>query len=270
MANDKLALARADVGNLITNLRGEVGEVITAWLLMRHFIGTEMRLRTDEFEKDFANKELQFATLLANKLGDELAGRLSELGENKIGQLTFHFATRKLSKFTEDARKFTEYVTRTKIRDKRNRDVSHKQLPSSRADQGYLHIEYRVLLRGVALALRLMKRIDRDVLGPSAIFAWMETRKRRYDFLSPPRVGYMLTPYLNLSPEDRVLIMQQELAEGKQVLSEISTMINGQPATVLACKQWGVVVLGDRLIAPERYPLVALQGLSISPECSWA
>jgi hypothetical protein len=111
-----------------------------------------------------------------------------------------------------------------------------------------------------------MKRIDRHVLGPSAPFAWREIRRRRYDFLSPPRAGYMLLPYVNLSPNDRLHIVQQELAEGKQVFSEMPTTINGQPVTVLACKEWGVIVLGDRALALETYPLVALQSISASPE----
>jgi hypothetical protein len=38
MANKRLVLARTDIDNLMGNLRGEVGEVITSWLLMRHFI----------------------------------------------------------------------------------------------------------------------------------------------------------------------------------------------------------------------------------------
>src|SRR4051812_3669438 len=96
MPNDKLTLARTDAGNLLANLRGEVGEVITAWLLMRHFVGVGARLRTENPEKDFADKNIRFANLMADKLSDELVGRLSELAEKKIGQLTFYFATQKL------------------------------------------------------------------------------------------------------------------------------------------------------------------------------
>jgi hypothetical protein len=59
-------------------------------------------------------------------------------------------------------------------RARRSIHVSHKQLPGEKANQNYLHIEYRILLRAVALALRLIKRIDRHVLGPSAPFVWKE------------------------------------------------------------------------------------------------
>jgi hypothetical protein len=246
----------------MSNLRGEVGEVITGWLLMRHFISAGKRLESGDLEKDIQDKNVRFAHLMADKLGDELVGRLSELAENKVGQLTFYFATRKLQLFSKEADAFTAYIVKTKIRDKRNRDVSHKQLPGEKASQKYLHIEYRVLLRAVALALRLIKRIDRHVLGPSAPYLWKEARKRRYEFLSPPHAGYMLVPYLNLSPDERIQIVLQELAEKRTVLTEEPTSYNGQPATVLACKQWGVIVVGDRLLALERYPLIELGSLA--------
>jgi hypothetical protein len=262
MANERLVLARTDIDNLMGNLRGEVGEVITSWLLMRHFISAGKRLESGDLEKDVQDKNLRFSHLMADKLSDELVGRLSELAENKIGQLTFYFAARKLELFGREAEAFTDYIVKMKIRDKRNRDVSHKQLPGEKANQKYLHIEYRILVRAVALALRLIKRIDRHVLGPSAPFLWKEARRRRYEFLSPPRAGYMLVPYLNLSPDERIRIVLQELAEKRTVLTEEPTTFNGQPATVLACKQWGVIVLGDQLMGLEVYPLINLGSVS--------
>jgi hypothetical protein len=253
MANEKLVLAHTDTDNLMANLRGEVGEVVTTWLLMRHFISGARRVQSGDFEKDIKDKNVQFANLLADKLGDELVGRLSELAENKIGQLTFYFAARKLKLFDMEATAFTKYI---------NRDISHKELPGQKPGQKYLHIEYRILLRAVALALRLIKKIDRHVIGPAAPLLWREARKRRYEFLSPPRAGYMLIPYLNLTPDERTQIVQQELAEKRITLTEEPTTIDGRPAIVLACKQWGVIALGDRLLGLDRYPLIKLDNLS--------
>jgi hypothetical protein len=236
MVNDKLVLARTDTDNLMANLRGEVGEVITTWLLMRHFISGARRVQSGDLDKDLKDKNMQFANLLADKLGDELVGRLAELADNKIGQLTFYFAVRKLNSFEKEAVAFTKYIVKTKIRDKRNRDISHKELPGQKPGQKYLHIEYRILLRAVALALRLMKKMDRHIIGTAAPFPWKEARKRRYEFLSPPHAGYMLIPYLNLTPDERAQIVHQELAENRITLTEEPTTINGHPATVLACK----------------------------------
>jgi len=87
--DDKLVLAHTDTDNLMANLRGEVGEVITTWLLMRHFTSGARRVQSGDLGKDLKTKMCSFANLLADKLGDELVGRLSELAENKLGQLNF-------------------------------------------------------------------------------------------------------------------------------------------------------------------------------------
>jgi len=213
-----------------------------------------------------ANSEVAFANLMVNKLRDELIGRLSEIAEKKIGQLTFYFAARKLSLFEAEAEAFEKYVKKHEIRRKRNRDVSHKECPEKWTDHQDLHIPHKVLVRAVVMSIRLMKQIDRKVLGPSATYCWREARKRRYTYMSPPRAGYMLVPHLGLSKGDRVKILSEELAEGAIAWSEIETNINGQPAKVLACKKWGIVALGNRLLVLDQYPLQQLKEISIGPQ----
>jgi hypothetical protein len=264
MANDKLTLANADAASLLGNLRGELGEAITAWLLMRNFIVSGQSLQSGNLEKDPDNKQIQFAQLMSDKLADELVGRLSELAERKIGQLTFFFAARKLNVFLDHVLAFEKFIIGHKIRKKRNQDVSHKVFPATKdaPKQSPIHVPYKTLVRAVALAVRLMKRMDRQMLGPSAPFLWREARKKRYDFMSPPRAGYMLLPYLKLSREDRLQIVQLELAEGREVWTELPTTIDGHQTKVLACKPWGVIILGGYLLALDTYPLVALPSIS--------
>jgi hypothetical protein len=48
MGNAKVKIARTDAENLVSNLRGEVGEVITTWLLMRNFTGLSGQARTGD------------------------------------------------------------------------------------------------------------------------------------------------------------------------------------------------------------------------------
>jgi hypothetical protein len=262
MANNKLILANADLESLIGNLRGEVGEVITTWLLMRNLMANANQLRSDSLKADSENRDLKFLDILANKLSDELVGRLSELAEHKVGQLTFHFAASKLSRFHGETRAFNTYIIKTGIRDKRNRDVSHKQAPGQISEQRYLHIQYRVLLRAVALALRLMKRIDREVIGPASVFLWQKARAKRYNFTSPPRAGYLLVPYMNLSPEERLIVVQQEIAEEQDVWTMMSAVINGQASNIPVCKKWGVILLGDQAVPLGSYPLIKLDKIS--------
>jgi hypothetical protein len=144
-------------------------------------------------------------------------------------------------------------------------DISHKQLPEKLEDRRDIEIPYQVLVAAVAMALRLMKRIDHQVLGPSAKYLWREARKRRYDYISPPRIAYVLLPYLRLSAGDRIRVVADESAAGTEIWSEIPTTINGQPTTITACRKWGVIAIGDRLLALEQYPLQHLERIDFEP-----
>jgi len=75
-------------------------------------------------------------------------------------------------------------------------------------------------VKATAMALRLMKRIDRLALAPSAPFLWRQARKKRYDLSGPPRAMYMLVPYLHLPGHERLKIALQEQQEGKTVWFE--------------------------------------------------
>lgn len=150
--------------------------------------------------KDFGNPDLSFLYVLKDKLEDELVARLSELAEEKIGRLNFCFAAEKLGKFHSEAADFSRHVEKNGFRQKRNQDISHKELPEKWEDhRAPLHIPYRIILRAIASAVRVMKHIDRQVLGPSSPYLWRETRKRRYKpILSPARVAYMMVPHFHL------------------------------------------------------------------------
>jgi hypothetical protein len=258
VSKKKLRVAKTDTGHLVSNLRGEVGEVVTTWLLLRQLMAESSRLSSGEPARDLENRQLSFLRLLSDRLGDERVARLSELAEEKIGRLTFHFAAQKLGRFRDEVAAFGAYVVRHGLRDKRNNDVSHKVLPETWSDHRQLYIPYPVLLRATALAIRLMKRIDRQVLGPSAPYLWREARKRRYQFMSPPRVGYMLLPYLRLSGRERIQVVHEEAQEGTAPWVRVPTTVDGHPADVLANKKWGVLLLGDRLVALNEYPLQQL------------
>jgi hypothetical protein len=110
-----------------------------------------------------------------------------------------------------------------------------------------------------------MKQIDRAKLGPSAPYLWREMRKKRYTPISPVKTGYLLLPYLRLSDQHRIDITNQEVAEGKEVWADMPTKINGVDTIVKACKEWGVIVLGERVIVLQQYPLQNISDISSSP-----
>jgi len=262
LADERLRLARTGTDVLVANLRGELGEALTTWLLLRHFMASASKLQSDDPAADLKNSELAFLWLLKGKLRDELVARLSELADEKIGRTNFHFAARKLQQFEAEAKALTRFVVKHKLRQKRNQEIAHREQPEQFFQQRDIHIPYRTLVRAMAMALRLMKRIDRAVLGPAAPFLWRQARKKRYDLSGPPRAIYMLVPYFHLPGDERMKIAQQEQADGKVVWSEIDTTINGQPARVLACKEWGLLLLGDRCLPLPQYPLQKLESVT--------
>src|ERR1039458_5272638 len=71
-------------------------------------------------------------------------------------------------------------------------------------------------------ALRVMKKIDRVVLGPAAKYLWPEMRKKRYQLMNPASAAYMLVPHMNLSPEIRQRVIMEEMAEGRQGWSDMA------------------------------------------------
>jgi hypothetical protein len=68
-------------------------------------------------------------------------------------------------------------------------------------------------------------------------------------------------PYLRISPENRVKVLEEELREGKQVWSVMTTKVDGAPKTIAVCKEWGVLLLGDRLFPLEQYPLISVESI---------
>ena len=244
MSRQKLRVKNTQLDNLISNLRGEVGEVVTSWVLLRHMMASIRALSSDDIAKDMANKDLTFLCLLRNKLSDEIVARLSELAEPKIGRLTFHFAAEKLGKLHAEERAFRTFITGEKFQQKRNQDISHKELPEQWAKHGPIHIPYQTLRRAVGHALRLMKKIDRIVLGPSAKYVWPEMRKKRYQLMAPASAAYMLVPHMNLSPEIRQRVILEEMAEGRNVWSDMPATINGEKGHCVGVQGMGRVHAG--------------------------
>ena len=208
------------------------------------------------------NRALCTLNILTDKMRDEIIARLAELAEAKIGRLTFYFVQQKINQFDSEIDEFARFIESSRFREKRNYDISHKELPEQWTDHKSIDIPYYNVLKGIALALRLMKRIDRATLGPSAPFLWREMRKKRYRPMSPVKVGYLLLPYLRISDQQRIEVIKQDVAEGKHVWVDMPTKVDGVDVTVKACKEWGVIALSNRVVVLEQYPLQSISDIS--------
>lgn len=262
MSREKLRVHRTETDNLVANLRGEIGEIITSWILLRDLMIQDHRERSGDPARDIQDTHLIPLRILGDRIEDDIVARLSELAEQKVGRLTFYFTGLKLGKLDAEVKAFSRFINTRRFRERRNQHISHKELPERFSDHRLIHIPYRTLLRGIAFALQIMRKIDRIALGPSSKYLWREMRKRRYTPTGPPRVGYMLLPDLALSGEARIRIALEEEREGLNTWSDVPTRINGHPAVVRTCKQWAVLAIGAGFIALDAYPLIELTELS--------
>ncbi len=214
MSRKKLRIHNTEADNLVSNLRGEVGEIITSWLLMRGLMTQSKKLETGDGRADMENPQLRALYSLIDKLKDEIIARLAELGEKRVGRLTFYFAELKLGCLGDGVDAFSQLVKKGRFREKRNYDVSHKELPEKWSNHKHIQIPYRLLLQVIAMALRLMKRVDCHFLGPSAKYLWQEMRKRRKASLPPgmkPVVNDFTLSFLPVIPAGLVHMSYDKL-----------------------------------------------------------
>lgn len=261
MSKKKLKIHRTDKNNLISNLRGEIGEIISSWVLYKDMRILIKRLGSSDPLKNVTDQRLNRFFILSDKLSDEIVARLSELAEEKVGRLNFYFASVKFESLEKESKDFRNYIEKNKFKNKRNYDISHKMLPEKWHEHMYLGIEPKVILRGIAKAVHLMKKFDYLNLGPSSKYLWHETRKKRYELMSPPKVGYSILPYMRLSDEIRIKVTLEEIKMGMSKWEDMPTEINGEKTTVKACKKWGVFVLGNSLYTVPQYPLIELKNI---------
>ena len=229
-----------------------------SWGLTRDLLAQARQRRSEPDVNELSDPQLNTLHALADKLEDEVVARMSELAERKIGRLTFYFASQKLRRFEAEVRAFQQFIEGKKFTEKRNSDISHKELPEKWSDHRYLRIAYPTIVRGIATAVRLMKRIDDVAVGPEARFFWRKLRERRYDRTLPAKVQYMIAPHVKLSEKERAAVMKEEMQRGKVFWEPV----NGQRAIVPVCKKWAAVHLGDRVVFLDVYPLIALQSIN--------
>ena len=209
-------IAKTDSDVLLGNLRCEVGEAITTWFILRYLKGEISKLRSNDPREELGNQPLMFLFVLADKLSNELIARLSELGDERIGRTNFYFASRKLQAFAYEVSEFSRFVVAKKFTLKRNQEIAHREQPEQWFEDQPITILYPTLVKGTAMALQLMKKIDRAVLGPAAPFLWHMARKRRGMLMAPTRAIYLLLPHVQLSIEDRMKIAAIEEFERGQ------------------------------------------------------
>jgi hypothetical protein len=267
MSREKLRIHNTPLQNIVSNLRGEIGEITFSWLLMRRLLGQAARRRATEDVDELADSELATLHALADRLESDVVARLSELAEPKVGRLTFHFASKKLGeKFYPHVSEYARFVRKNRFVEKRNLEISHKELPEKRLEHAPIHIPYPTIVRALALAMRLMKKIDKIAVGHEARFFWPKLRRRRYEPSLSPHVEYVIAPYMKLTPAERGAVLDEEAREGKAVWEPMRTKINGEERIVIVNKKWaGILVAPNQVMFLDVYPLNNLESITFDP-----
>ena len=256
-------IERTPIDNLVANLRGEVGDVICTWTLLEDLLAARRANESGDLLRDMEDHPLTAMSAICEKLADDIVVRLSELAQRKVGRLNFYFVSLKLPGLSTMVNAFSYFISRNQFTEKRNYDISHRELPEQWSDHKFIVIPFPTICRGVALAMLMMKKIDRVYLGPSSPYLWRKMRSKRRDIMMPLRSNYLLLPYIQLSQKERLCIIQEEAREGQVPWVPMRTTLNGKPAIVPVNKKWGAVRLGERVILLDAYPLNELQSLEV-------
>lgn len=214
MGDNKLKIHNTQLDNLISNLRGEVGEILLTWLILRKLQRNANHLSSPDIEKNFENAALTLLEVLIDKLENDIVARFSELAESKTTRLTFYFAQIKLegkANIKPDVTEFKRFIEKNKFKDRRNQFISHKEIPEKRSDYKEIYIPMQTIGKCLSLAVKLMIKIDKIFLGPSTIYLWRETLKKKGEPLLPLNVNFMLLPYVKLPIETLKKIYKDDL-----------------------------------------------------------
>lgn len=196
MVNSRLRVNKTNLDALLGNIRCEVGEAITNWILLRHLMTASRELESNDISKDMKNNNLAFIYALKSRVKEDLILTLAGLAERKTDRVTFHFAAIKTGEFLCEEDKFRKFIERNKLKQKRDREIAHREQPLDWPEQGDVIITYKVLLKALAMAIRLMKKIDVKINGIKSIEQWHKIRKRRYNLTFPAKAEYLLLNFI--------------------------------------------------------------------------
>ncbi len=263
----------ADSTKVIVQLRGEIGEIILSWTLLRHFLSLRSQHSTGDLQKDMESRELWFLNALIDKLQNEIISRLSELADKKArGQLTFSNGSGSLNRLGHPSCKdyverFRTLVVTSQFDKKRNNEISHKAfIEKWDKERAPIHVTYASVLRALGMAVLVMKRMDEQVDGKiHSRFMWRELRNRRYSMTMLPRAAYMIAEHIHIPEAIRAQIINDEIRKGRFHQELIDTVVNGVNVQIYASKKWGAINLGGHLLILKQYPLQKLERVD-SPE----
>src|ERR1043165_6511514 len=87
MSHEKLRIHNTPLDNIVSNLRGEIGEITFSWVLMRGINAQVAARRNEPGVDEIGDHQPNTLYALADRLAADMVARLSELAEPKVGRL---------------------------------------------------------------------------------------------------------------------------------------------------------------------------------------
>jgi len=75
MSRKKIRAHQTDTGNLISNLRGEIGEIITSWVLYKDLMLGIHKIKSPDPSENINNPGMNRMFTLTDKLFDDIVAR---------------------------------------------------------------------------------------------------------------------------------------------------------------------------------------------------
>lgn len=158
-------LNQTESEKLVSNLRGEVGEIIEGYTLLRFYDAKAYQLQTNDILKDAENNELQIINKTRSKFRNDIILRLSELSSSKHGRLNFYFAAEKFNIQKSEVSAFKQFLNKKHLVFKRNNNIAHKKLsPRWKQIDPDPYISRCSILRAIGWTITLMKMIDESIM----------------------------------------------------------------------------------------------------------
>ncbi len=188
-------LNQTDSNKLVGLLRGEVGEIIEAWILLRYYDDKAYQMQSHDIIADCNNQEYLIINKTRKIFSNDIIQSLSELSSSSYGQLNFNFAGDKLKVDKSEIKNFTKYIKDNNIEYKRNNNISHKKVsPLWNHTDPNPHISRPTMRRAIGMVIKIMKSIDHAHYGDDYKKIWKLEREKRYKLGMVASAKYLMLP----------------------------------------------------------------------------
>ena len=202
---EEFRIRDVDTRALVSDLRGEVGGLLSDLTMTRGFL-----VETLKYRDTLGDESVECLCYLRCfwAFTDRVVLGLVRLADKTTTRTCFWFLGKKTGWLGEEIKSYISSIKKSALYRRRQLKIGHKEFPSK-----YAEVTFPEVVKEVDRAVKLMEKIDFVMLGLESRYLWREMRKkRREDSFTALQgeIAYKLLPYLRLSDEDYLRISEEE------------------------------------------------------------